>query len=260
MIPFARISQYGNRFTTWYTGTELIAYDSNIFNASGFRDYTGKTISVLSTVYGTVGVAPTIGTQTDLDYGVGINLNRGSIGAVSQISTSYLPGDWICDFWVKYTSVGSTVNDFLAFYPLMNDKNASGTSYEFQSRGDTRYFAAYYNNGSTGVYQATASTYLTELRDAKWHHFCIQYNSTAKTLYVYIDGVVKIIFTSLTPVQVTGTTHNGFIWGNYQSRSSSAACIDRYRLRTGNYVPQSGAVGDTAFSPSSLYLYPGTKL
>lgn len=260
MIPFARISTYGNTVRNWYDGADLIAYDSAIYNNSGFTDYTGKSVTSLSTIYGSTGVLPSKGTQTDLSYGSGINLNRGSIGSINSISTTYLTQDWMCDFWVKYTTVGSVVNDFLPFYPLMNDTNQSGgRAYEFQSRSDTRYFAAYYNNGSTGTYIQTASTYLTELRDGAWHHFCMQYKSSTQTFNLYIDGVVKVVFTSFVPVAVTSTTHNGFIWGNFQSRSSSTACIERYRLRTGNYVPF-GAIGSTAFSVSSNYLYPGIKL
>ena len=260
MLPFPQLVEYGNTVIhkEWYDGVDLIAYDSSLFSQSGFTDYTGKTVSVITNPYGQTGSIPTKGTQTDLQYGTGINMNRGSIGAAnSQISTSYLTGDWMCDLWVKYTTIGSN-NDYLPFYPLMNDSNGTGRAYEFQSRSDTKYFAAYYNNGTSGTWVQTANTYLNELKTGSWHHFCMQYTVSTSTLNVYVDGIIKIIFTGYTPVAVSGTTHNGFLWGNYVGRSSASACVERYRLRTGNYVPSVGIIGSTAFNPDTQTLYPNS--
>jgi len=261
MLPFPQLVEYGNTVIhkDWYDGVDLVAWDSSLFNSTGFTDYTGKTISVITNVYGQGGTIPTIGTQTDLSYGHGVNMNRGSIGAASnQVSTSYLTGNWMCDFWVKYTTIG-TQNDFLPFYPLMNDINASGgRAYEFQSRSDTKFFAAYYNNGSSGVWVQTSNTYLNELKTGTWHHFCMQYTASTSTLNVYVDGIIRITFTGYTPVAVTNTTHNGFLWGNYLGRSTASACVERYRLRTGNYVPSVGTIGSTAFTPDTQTLYPNS--
>lgn len=263
MLPFSRILEYGNEVVhkDWYDGVDLLAYDSSIYNSSGFVDYTGKNVSSFSTVYGVAGSLPTKGTQTGFDYGTGINLNRGSIGAAStQISTSYLPNNWMVDFWVKFTTVGGTVNDYLPFFPLMNDNNGSGRAYEFQSSNtgtNNGTLGMYYNNGSVGTWVKNTPTYLTQFRDANWHHFSIQYTASSQTVNVYIDGVVVIQWTGVVPIAVSPTTHNGFIWGNYQGRSSSTCCIERYRLRTGNYVP-SALVGEQAFTPDSTTLYPGT--
>lgn len=247
MLPFSTINQYGNQITNWYTGTEVLAYDSKIYKNTAFTDYTGKTITSIQNVYGVAGVMPTIGTQT-FQYGTGINLNRGSIGNIG-LSPGYLSGSWCVDFWVAYTTIGNT-NDFLPFYPLMNDNNATGgTLLEFQSNSGTKYFSVFQNS----VFLKTATVYLNELRTPTYNHFAIQYNFSTKTLYLYINGVLKITFTSLN-YTVPNTTYNGFIWGNYGTRSSSAACIERYRIRTGVYFSPTG------FSPDDSTLYPGSPL
>lgn len=247
MLPFPTMNQFGNKVLKWYTGNEVIAYDSAIYDNKGFTDYTGKEITSYSTVYGQSGVMPTLGTLEG-KYGTGINMNRGSIGNVG-LSPNYLSGSWCVDFWVAYSTLG-TQNDFLPFYPLMNDNNATGgTNLEFQCHSTAKYLSVY----QSGVWLKTGNTYLNELISSNYNHFCMQFDNSTKTLYVFVNGVLKFTFTGLN-YSLPTTTHNGFVWGNYASRSTSSAVIERYRIRTGMYF------SNTGFSTSDSYLYPGTQL
>lgn len=220
MLPFARLVSYGN--TTWYKGTELIAWDSTKFNVNGFTDYTGKTISVGLGVASTAGtLLPSKSTQT-FKYGSMVYLGHGShIGTINNvISNNVMSADWCIDFWLKNDGTSYGV------FPLISLPNVavhdSTMLYTTETNGILRLAV----NGT----QINAASKWSALFDGGVHHFGIQYISSTGEWRFYVDGIFMEAITLSIPLTLARKDICICSTSN-----TSNAYIERYRLRAGQW-------------------------
>lgn len=246
MLPFPPLIQYGNiAAIRWYTGHEIVAYDSSIFNPSGFFDYTGKSMKVGKTVYNVTGnLSPTIGNEV-MPYGSGINLNQGVISTYFSGAVGIFRSSWCLDFYVKQNQ---SVSGGTAYCPVnfVNDNIETAT-------GSGRLEINHLNvttvaqNSNTASYNGVVSSEIYISTD--FYHYAIQYFN--KRFYIFKNGVLVENF----DFDINGTEWKDLaIFGNlYRGNPSSAyAIIERYRLRLGQYFDIAGFDLNT--------IYPGVKI
>ncbi|AMM43812.1 structural protein [Pectobacterium phage vB_PcaM_CBB] len=243
MLPFPRMFEYGNTIARWYTGNEVIAYDSSIFNSNGFTDYAGNTMRVGNVVFQLNGTTPSLGIGSP--FGSGINLNQGYISTFKSTAQGIFTTSWCLDFYVKQNVV---VTDGVAYCPVIF-VNSNISNQEFSTRFEIDHFSTtqVFQNSGGALYAGNVSSnvYISNV----FYHYAIQYLNGR--LYFFKNGILVEEFS----FNITGTTWQDLaIIGNFgrANPQSSYAVIDRYRLRTGQYFDISG------FNLSTIY--PGTKI
>lgn len=237
MFPLSIINEYGNTAvaSNWYKGTELVAWDSAIYNSNGFTDYTGKAISVGLGVASQSGtVLPSKSTQGFM-YGDMLFLGHGAyIGTRNDVITNeVMSNDWCIDFWLKNDGIGFGV------YPLISLPNVTTNT------GSARLFitSTASNSGivliAANSAQVNASAKWSQLFDGNVHHYGIQYIASTSQWRFYVDGVLQQALTLNIPLTTsrkdiclcsTATTYNAY--------------VERYRLRSGQYF--TGSTFDTS--------------
>lgn len=243
MLPFAKLLEFGNTIERWYSGTELVVYDSNRFNPAGFIDYVGNSMRVGNVVFQNSGISPTAGTGSP--FGLGINLQTGYISTLKSSALGVFINSWCMDYWVcqNMATTGG-----VAYCPLIF-VNTNISNQEFNTRFEIDHFSTtnVYQNSSGPSYIGSISS--TPLLSTTFYHYAIQYLNGR--LYFFKNGILIEDFT----FNITGTTWQDLaIIGNLGrgNPSTSRAIIDRYRLRTGQYFDVAG------FDPSTIY--PGIQI
>jgi hypothetical protein len=214
----------------WAKSTDLIAYDSSRFNASGFADYNSKFMALLSDT----ATLPYKAGQT-FRYGEGIHLGEGggiyaAVGVVPQTTWS---SPWTLDFWAKETvdNVISSLWYLCTPAPVnLNDRILIGVH-----DASTTKMALWNNTTNARV----ISAWNAPLSSTAWRHWAFVFNGTKTS--VYVNGTL------------VGTLD--FAIGQFTARpgiqnrtlgTTARAIIERYRLR-------SGAVWASNFDPETIY-------
>lgn len=246
MLPFPQLVKYSNIVQpTWYTGNEIVAYDSLIFSSSGFTDYTGKTMRVGNTVYNVTGNSyPSIGSEV-MPYGHGINLNQGVISTYFPGAVGIFRDSWCLDFYIKQNT---TVTGGTACCPVnfVNENIAtasSGGRLELNHLNVT----SVAQDSSTASYNGSISSQI--YISTSFYHYAIQYFNNK--FYIFKNGILIENFDFI----IVGINWKDLaIFGNlYRGNPASTyAIIERYRLRSGQYFDISG------FDPETIY--PGTRI
>lgn len=244
MLPLSRMLTYGNTAPLWYSSpTTLVAYDSYLFNASGFNDYVNNTIRVGNLIFNISGVSPSLGSGSP--FGAGINLNTGYLSTLKNSALGVFTSSWCLDYYIKQ-SVPTTGG--VAHGPvLFVNNNVSNQEFTTRFEIDHLNVTNIFQNSQGPSYSGSIAT--TNYISTNYYHYAIQYLNGR--IYIFKDGVLNenISF------NITGTTWKDLaIIGNLSrgTPSSSYATIDRYRLRTGQYFDVAG------FDVRSIY--PGIKI
>lgn len=236
MFPLPRMLVYDNKKgPPWWQGTDLLAYDSSLFQSTSFVDYLNNTVLVESNPLGVSGNAPELSNQNHA-YGKFIQMNSGAIGCAT-LGYQWMQTEFSLDYWVKYTKIGS--DNRLPLFPFSTNNNTGGAAWYLQPR-DGSATALDVNNGS--IWVTSSNNSFTYMKDNNFHHLAIQYRITpSKVMDLYVDGFLKLTLnlSSFTPPG-SSSIKNGYILGNYRTRSESYAAIERVRLRTGeNFIGSS---------------------
>ena len=245
MLPFPNLFEYGNQ--TWYTGTELIAWDSTVLKSimggtGSTKDYTGGTIQ--NTRFSGTGVPCTLGDKSKaFQYGQGIKFTTGTALYNRELN----PATWLTDSWtLDYWTYQSTINTQWLYQ--MNSIAISATP-AMLSAGNNRFIiGSYYdsttnasnlgvwnNVGPSGSY-FVGSAYKNTWVSLKWVHVCIQYDSGTNTFYFYQDGVLVLQFVYAIKAVSISTLYSGCS----NPGSPGDICVERYRLRRGLQFSTSG--------------------
>lgn len=255
MLTAAGSSSSGPPAQKWYTGQEIIAYDSYNFKSAGFTDYTGKSVSCGSRVLGRDGSLPTYFNDNSFKYGKGILMNLNSSIFVnndsSGITASTFTSAWTLDFWVRTDTTPGSSNDFanalyLVLYPSISTANTASRLL-IAPDGSNNYRVSVWNNSSTRSY--TSGTFFDPLKRPKWAHFAITYNGS-NLIRFYINGAV-VATGSVTILSSPSAAQFGI--AGYQQEGSQKMIIERYRFRSGNYFPANGFDVNTIYDVSEPY-------
>lgn len=241
----------------WYTGNELIAYDSYNFNPAGFTDYTGKPMSTGKVILNVTGELPNKFNDNSFQYGGGIRLGSSAsifLGS-SRMAPTTLAAAWTLDFWVRCdvasteaSTVGFLNGFYLFFYqnfyspsPNNDSRLLIGPNVNFNGN------ISLWNNTSNPRYNA--SNFDAELKGTSWVHFAITYNGSGTTRF-YVNGQLRrsAAFTLLAPTAAIEFGITG-----YQQRGTQKMVIERYRFRSGNYFPANGFDVNTIYDVSQPY-------
>lgn len=253
MIPFARMLNYGN--VLWYTGTELIAWDSTglssiLGTTSSTTDYTGRTIQSTRTT-GSGALCSLGAVEKGFEYGRGVTFSTNSAMYNRDLNPSvWLTSSWTLDYWTYQDSIDTQWNY------SQNSIAVSGTP-GMLSAGNNRFvIGAYYDSTTTasnlGVWNnvGASGSYFVQPEDRNtwvsttWLHVCIQYDATTNTFYFYENGVLRTQFNyTVLPVTLSSTIYCGCS----NPGSPVPITIERYRLRSGVQFNLSG------FSTSDIY-------
>lgn len=227
MFPFPVMNQYGNVVNSrWYTGTELIAWDSKIYNNKGFTDYTGKQISVgLGVASQTGTLLPSVSNQV-FGYGSMVHMGHGAyIGTIADvIPNTVLSEDWCIDFWLKNIGTGYGIYPLISL-PDVKTHNQAARLYITSTASTSGIVSV-----AAGSGQVNAASKWNTFFDTNVHHYCIQYIKSSGTWRFYCDGVLQEVLTlsialNLTRKDITLSSTN----------TTYDAYVERYRLRSGRF-------------------------
>lgn len=223
MLPFSRMLEYGNEviYKDWYTGNELMAFDSLIVNPNGFTDYTGKNL-LSSNV--------SKNNSTDLPFeGTGFKINSGWLRYVVNtfIGTRFTTS-WTLDYWLKneiYYADGNTLSyqNFYFATTISGDYfNRLGIS--FSSGNDSNKCTVWNNSQSPVAYQANGTNEV--FRDTIWMHVALVYDDVLKRINLYKNGSI-VDYVSINISACSGNLYCG------PYGESTNYIFERYRLREG---------------------------
>lgn len=218
----------------WYSDA-LIAYDSKNYSATGgaFTDYKGNPMQTGANASGVGGTAPSVSSQTGLEFGPGIKIPYGGWIATA---TGSKPGtmfsqDFTLDFWYKQDLNSSPLPLYLmAGYPSI----VAGISYMNRllvgqgtgeaGNGPIANISLWNNNQNPRTWSSWAHGFAT----STWKHIAITYNATTGILTFFRDGVnIGTINYVLGPV--TGNVQLGIA----AMAAAGTSYVERYRFRTG---------------------------
>lgn len=223
---------YGNPplvATEWYKSSDLIAFDSTIYNSAGFKDFNGKTLNPITATL------PYLA-GTGFKYGQGIHMNGD--GAIS-LGAGAIPADtltkaWTLDFW----AVETVDNAIHSLWPVtywtgggVTDRLLIGVHDQTTTR-----FALWNNAANARV----ISTWTAPLSSTNWRHWAFVYDGVGTTS-VYLDGALvgTMAWTILQSTSLLAI-------GGRSTGTAARAIIERYRLR-------SGAAWTAAFDLNQIY-------
>jgi len=227
MIPFARISKYGNTLPIsppWYTDSNVVmAWDGNNFSSNGFTDYVGNTMTLEMQNAGYL--RPNLMIDSTGPYGTNIiNLAAGLVSSLDSTVLSVQLGSsqsFTVDFWQRQISNGSLETIPFGHYITASNNNPKLMAW-FPFNPNVYYQYAGTSTSRSGTLYAGLSTNV-------WKHILYSYDSVTKNSYFFINGVQVDTFTFTFPTP-TGATRFG-IGGHVNNNGSNHTYVDRYRVR-----------------------------
>lgn len=228
MLPFPRISEYGNivKSRKWYDGTEVIAFDSLNYNSSGFFDYNGNPISV--GIYQTDGQLPTVDSMP-IFSGTGIRIPYSCYIARTNTDVSWLNKSWTVDFWMCQSASTGTMQ--LSATPIASYPNTSYNTYTNRFLiAEANGTLQQWNNSTSGT--SWGQSY-ADLLSTTYVHFAMTYDGTA--FRVYTNGVLQQVISKSTaqiPLPTPSTSQVIGLLGQGGYKPTKFSTIDRYRLRS----------------------------
>ncbi len=242
MLPFSRLIEYGNNVVhkPWYTGTDLLAFDSQNVKSSSFVEYTGKTMLASAATPASYNDFPVSGLTPQTGFYLKDQWLRTASGSIPNTA---LTSAWTLDYWFKNEQMHSTGNLFGYYAILQSTGTTNYTSRILLSPGssDNNNKVTLWNNTTTpAAYQI--STTNVEFRNTSWTHVAFVYNGT-NTITIYINGLLYDTM-SRAIAAPSGSTFFG-PWGS-RNVNSDMTVFERYRFR-------SGQIWTTNFNINDIY-------
>ncbi|QOI72017.1 hypothetical protein pEaSNUABM50_00567 [Erwinia phage pEa_SNUABM_50] len=227
MLPFPRISEYGNVAKNWYTGSNVVlAFDSNNFIPNtNFNDYKSKIISIDK--QNASSPNPTLNTGVASPYGSGIALYGALLVAgSSQIPPSFSTSSFTIDMWYSQSSTAGI--EFIP-YGMYRQLAPNDNKYLLWFYGVDTQGMRYQNNGANII--RPKSNY-SSLFTSTWKHIAYVYDSTSNMNYFFINGILVDSFTYTVASPASATICG--VGGHVNSPSGTVhSIVERVRFRTG---------------------------
>lgn len=231
--------KYHRPNTNWWTGEELIALDSSIFQQGAFTDHVGASMVSAGGGFGGNGTLPALAGQTDLPFdGEGIRLQAAGFiaTAVGSMLPTVLSEDFTFDFWIKDTVVKSGRP---LFYPLLAYPSiAAGGSWPNRmlfgggtgevGNGPTSSLSLWNND----QYPRTWGAWTHNLNGTAWKHVALTYSKASGQSTLYVAGVRRGVL-NFTLLPLTGNMQLGIGSSPDQSTLANHSIVERIRLRAG---------------------------
>lgn len=246
MLPFPRISQYGNTISNqWYNEPNVImAYDafnfiSTGYGGAGFTDYRGKIIKV--DAQNTASPVPAIASTGPINkFGSkGIcTFGAGLVAPDAQVPTTLTNSSFTMDMWYRQETTTGTESGPFFFYTSMSSNSGKFGIWCYMDGNGPRY----QNNG--GNLNRPQSNYAAMI-STSWVHIAYVYDAGPQMNYFFINGTLSDSF-QYRINQPTGATFCGIIGHVNSPTGTNHSYVDRVRLST-------GARWTSSFNPSTIY-------
>ena len=197
----------------------LLHFDNNVNDSSSLNN---------ATIQSTVSYE-----EGKFSYGALLNKSTGyftkNISAIKNLS------DWTIEFWYKDSGTGTS--DYSGIFTTgIEGQSSPWIGLRYMAYGGRGLFL-YISDGATTI--TTDFGAINTIIDTNWHHYAIVYR--AKTLYVYLDGVLKLTKVCNLTISNFGSQLTSGTFANNLSRTMYGV-LDEFRISniaryTANFTP-----------------------